>query len=301
MNKNIFLLWAFVLVVLSSTAQNYKGILWVVPNHTSVLPINNTTTGHAELNEVLEDFHVESYRFLDSIFLECTGEKEAVYEIRLEENYAYLESDLAHKLSIPPFKSISGYNNLFKIVCHPYYEYTQNATVSLFTIKDSTITPCSPTRSHNAQMNDILERYNVVLYKYYCPISPTSKDTLYTVIEIKCDYSELLGLYHALLPLNHFFELIYVLCSGTGGLEETNIDDSKKTLPIVFPNPVQDYISISGIQPQSVTLYDGMGRVVFTQTDYTDNIDMSHLSKGIYLLHIISNEGTVYIKKLIKQ
>ena len=69
----------------------------------------------------------------------------------------------------------------------------------------------------------------------------------------------------------------------------------------VYPNPVQDYVSISGIEPQRITLYDGIGRVVLTKTDYSNSIDMSHLSQGLYLLHIISDKGTVYTKKLIKQ
>jgi len=296
--KHIFLLWAFVLVVLSSTAQNYKGIIWVVPNHTSVFPINNTITGHAELNKVLEDFHVESYSFLDSIIL-GTGEKEAVYEIRLKENYTYLERDLTTKLNKHPFTSL--YSGLFKIVCNPCSEGTHNATVSLLFIKDSTIKPSSPTRSHNAQMNVILERYNVTSYKYHYFISPTSRDTIYTLIEIRCDYSELVGLYHALLPLNHFYKYIDVMC-GFVVFDGTNIYDPQKTLSVVaFPNPTQDYVSISGIEPQLITLYDGMGRAVLTQTDGTNTIDMSHLSKGIYLLHIISDEGIVYTKKIIKQ
>ena len=69
----------------------------------------------------------------------------------------------------------------------------------------------------------------------------------------------------------------------------------------VSPNPVQDYISISGIEPQTITLYDAIGRIVLTQTDYTNSIDVSHLPQGLYFLHIISDKGTVFTKKFLKK
>ena len=70
---------------------------------------------------------------------------------------------------------------------------------------------------------------------------------------------------------------------------------------VVGPNPVQDYVAISGIYPQKITLYDTQGRILLTKTDSFNKIDMSHLSKGLYFLHIISDKGTVYVEKLIKQ
>ncbi|MDR2972418.1 MAG: hypothetical protein LBU83_10905, partial [Bacteroidales bacterium] len=63
----------------------FRGVLWVVPIDPSVLPINNTITGNDELNKVFEEFHVEKYYFLDSLYLNCSYIKPGpVYEIQLE-------------------------------------------------------------------------------------------------------------------------------------------------------------------------------------------------------------------------
>ena len=100
----------------------YKGILWAVPTDASVLPVGNTImTANAELNSIFEEYHVEAYSFLDSVFLECTCEKEAVYEIRMKKEYAYLERDLRYRLNRYPF--YANPYGLFKEVCQPYYGY----------------------------------------------------------------------------------------------------------------------------------------------------------------------------------
>ena len=69
----------------------------------------------------------------------------------------------------------------------------------------------------------------------------------------------------------------------------------------IAPNPVRDVATISGIFPKQLTLYDFQGEVVLTQNNHSNSIDMSQLPLGIYLLHIISDTGTVFVQKLIKQ
>jgi len=67
------------------------------------------------------------------------------------------------------------------------------------------------------------------------------------------------------------------------------------------PNPVHDYLTISGITPQLITLYDSQGKKIYSVTDYSNKIDMSHLSNGLYFLHIITDTGAVHVEKVVKQ
>jgi hypothetical protein len=80
-----------------------------------------------------------------------------------------------------------------------------------------------------------------------------------------------------------------------------NVTVVEPQLPIISPNPVRDIVNISGIYPQQITLYDWLGKEMLTKTGYTDKINMTHLPKGLYFLHIISDTGAVYVHKLIKQ
>lgn len=68
----------------------------------------------------------------------------------------------------------------------------------------------------------------------------------------------------------------------------------------VFPNPVSDLVSISGMDsPANVSVVDMCGRVVISASDFENsNIDMSSLENGIYFIKI-SGE-TNYSFKILK-
>jgi hypothetical protein len=88
--------------------------------------------------------------------------------------------------------------------------------------------------------------------------------------------------------------------SITDGEPELSISSNFKDNFSVAPNPVHDYVTISGIHPQMVTIYDAQGRKILTETDHTNRINMAHFQKGLYFLHIISDTGTVHVQKVIK-
>jgi heat shock protein HslJ len=78
-------------------------------------------------------------------------------------------------------------------------------------------------------------------------------------------------------------------------------DDSLNTLKL-SPNPVSDVLSISseGIVVESLSVYSITGQRIIHIIDPTNQIDVSSLSEGLYLLEITSENGR-QIQKFIKK
>ncbi|MBS4012594.1 MAG: T9SS type A sorting domain-containing protein [Bacteroidetes bacterium] len=70
---------------------------------------------------------------------------------------------------------------------------------------------------------------------------------------------------------------------------------------VLYPNPTHGKFTISNcLHDQcNVIIYDFTGKV-FEVYQYKDDIDLSHLNNGIYILKITFSNGRVYHKKLIK-
>lgn len=82
-------------------------------------------------------------------------------------------------------------------------------------------------------------------------------------------------------------------------------DHTVAVVPYVFsPNPVNDMLHFNyspDVKPTSLALYDLQGRLVQTQNDGFENINMESLPKGIYTIRIIMEDGNNYSEKFIKQ
>ncbi len=79
--------------------------------------------------------------------------------------------------------------------------------------------------------------------------------------------------------------------------------NSPNTQPLkVFPNPTKHTLFISGLNSteNSYNLYNTLGQNIFKNKEFFNEIDISNLKKGIYLLEIHSNQ-TKNIFKIIKQ
>ncbi len=74
------------------------------------------------------------------------------------------------------------------------------------------------------------------------------------------------------------------------------ITQSKANL---FPNPVKDVLNIEGIDNTEMLLYDALGRIVW-QGENVQQIQMQHLSEGIYHLSIKTDAGFL-MKKIVKE
>ena len=71
---------------------------------------------------------------------------------------------------------------------------------------------------------------------------------------------------------------------------------------MVMPNPVNDYVTISGNDINDITIYNNIGVMVdrFDVEGNSIKVDMKHYNSGLYLITINSEEGNV-VKKIIKK
>jgi uncharacterized delta-60 repeat protein len=70
----------------------------------------------------------------------------------------------------------------------------------------------------------------------------------------------------------------------------------------IWPNPTNDFLNINvlgNIFISSVRIYDLQGKLILE--DKTTKISVNHLSKGMYLVKVTTEEGEEFIKKFIKE
>ncbi len=82
----------------------------------------------------------------------------------------------------------------------------------------------------------------------------------------------------------------------------TGIQDNELASIILYPNPVTDRLIINGsdeIQLDGIEIYDISGRLIQTVEKDCWMINTSHLSKGTYLLRLLTSEGEI-IRKFLK-
>jgi hypothetical protein len=78
---------------------------------------------------------------------------------------------------------------------------------------------------------------------------------------------------------------------------------------VFYPNPVSDVVTVSlkneNASIASITVYDVLGKLIFAQqlsTSITsETIDLSSVSKGLYLLEVTTTANLKVVKKLIVQ
>ena len=90
-----------------------------------------------------------------------------------------------------------------------------------------------------------------------------------------------------------------------GGFPMFGIYDALNELPsalsvTVYPNPAKEKITMDGIHPAEVQVYNALGQVVKTVRD-ANEISVADLSQGVYLLRITDAEGRVYTNKMMIQ
>ena len=69
----------------------------------------------------------------------------------------------------------------------------------------------------------------------------------------------------------------------------------------VFPNPFNNSLQIeSNTIFKTMELYDVLGKQIFNQ-NFENQINTSNLAQGIYLLRLITEDGEVVVKKVVKE
>ena len=93
------------------------------------------------------------------------------------------------------------------------------------------------------------------------------------------------------------WKVIEVTVTNSFGNEE--VRDFKLSIQ---PNPVTDYLTISGQNIESVKVFNMIGRLVISDTDSTrDNkLNVSSLKNGIYLGFINDQKQFKFIKKITR-
>ena len=89
----------------------------------------------------------------------------------------------------------------------------------------------------------------------------------------------------------------------TGDVHTTTlaVNDLSKGKIQIFPNPVTDFINVSGIEnAQNIIISNVAGQEV-VRAEFKDQLNVSKLSKGIYFLRINDSKGQSYHLKFIKK
>ena len=81
--------------------------------------------------------------------------------------------------------------------------------------------------------------------------------------------------------------------TGTAELDENVVR--------VYPNPVTDILTVQGVSPSHVEIYDALGRLVDQKEMSTalEEIDLSSLAAGVFYFHVF-HDGQAQIFKVIK-
>ncbi|RTE53906.1 carbohydrate-binding protein [Arenibacter aquaticus] len=72
----------------------------------------------------------------------------------------------------------------------------------------------------------------------------------------------------------------------------------------VYPNPVTEFVTIVNKESESrIELYDYTGRFILSNNTMKHQhvIDLQSLAKGLYIVYVYNNEGSVVLKKIIKK
>jgi hypothetical protein len=68
----------------------------------------------------------------------------------------------------------------------------------------------------------------------------------------------------------------------------------------IYPNPTTDIIQIRTAKPYYSLLISTISGQIIEQHTYLQELDLSHLSAGVYLLSFTSNEGVLFTRKIVK-
>jgi hypothetical protein len=86
-----------------------------------------------------------------------------------------------------------------------------------------------------------------------------------------------------------------------------SLEDSSLTSFNIFPNPVQDELTINLDQFSNdlkVNIYDPLGSLVYSKNNLALNdnkVNISHFNNGLYFLEVSDNENKTFVKRFIKE
>lgn len=108
-----------------------------------------------------------------------------------------------------------------------------------------------------------------------------------------------------MIPKLYFYILVFITCSVSGG---AFAQDAKQPGPAAqelsfYPNPVSNgkiYITSKTSLDKEISIYDVLGKMVFTKKISTRELNIDNLSPGVYIIKIKEGEDTVTKKLIVK-
>ena len=81
-----------------------------------------------------------------------------------------------------------------------------------------------------------------------------------------------------------------------------NLENQENANNVIYPNPTNEFITIQPDFKGSVEIYNSLGELELktSSDDYSQRIDLTHLTNGIYVVKLIPISGQIKISKLIK-
>ena len=99
------------------------------------------------------------------------------------------------------------------------------------------------------------------------------------------------------LGIAHFF----LNHDGTVGTNEAGVEVRPY---LYYPNPAQDQLHLQyspDVQPKLVELYDLQGRLVRSQSNALESLNLQGLATGQYVMKVTMEDGTAYSDKVVKE
>jgi hypothetical protein len=131
----------------------------------------------------------------------------------------------------------------------------------------------------------------------------TVQDTLPQRRSIAINYPLSDGFYSTRVTIEDIFNQIShtVIADFTVGVALNVINNNIKSNIKIYPNPASSFINIEGQNLKSVTIVDILGKTLFKQIlkENDNKIDITHFSKGNYIIIVIDNEQKIYTNKII--
>ena len=101
-----------------------------------------------------------------------------------------------------------------------------------------------------------------------------------------------------------FTELNLGLVATLAGLISNEVDDRIDQRLVVYPNPTSDMVTVKGVQIREVEVFNVVGQRMLQQSfpeAEECQVQIGSLVPGIYLVKVISNEGSSVTEKLVIQ
>ena len=92
-----------------------------------------------------------------------------------------------------------------------------------------------------------------------------------------------------------FYSNPIFLSNGTG-IVNSQIDNIN-----IYPNPTNDYIYISGATVRETRIFTVTGSLVKEQLSSLNEINISNLASGMYILQIVTDEGMIVNRQILKK